>query len=238
MSEPLKIRKELLKKIISENDIVRISEAFNQGGIKFFEAAKKLGLEGIIAKQEDSTYTPGVRSAEWLKIKANKRQEMVIGGYTKNKETSKAFSSLLLGVFDNNKLVYTGKVGTGFSDKLQSEMLKSFKPYITKNSPFSEVPDVNKPSRFRPNPPHASTVWMKPHLVCEVSYTELTSDGIMRHPSFEGMRVDKKAKDVVIEKPKQVRKVIHKSKINRELIKPGSKERHVKAIRGSAKKKI
>ena len=97
----------------------------------------------------------------------------------------------LLGVYDKGKLIYTGKGGTGFNDKQQIEMLKQFKPYIAKSSPFTEIPDVNKPSRFRPNPPNATAVWMKPVLVCEVSYAEMTKDGIMRHPSFEAMRIDK-----------------------------------------------
>ncbi|MEO5946089.1 MAG: DNA ligase D, partial [Chitinophagaceae bacterium] len=129
----------------------------------------------------------------------NKRQEMVIGGYTKNDDTSKAFSSLLVGVFDAGKLIYTGKVGTGFTQKLQKEMLKEFAPLIIDEPPFTITPDINKPSRFRPNPPHASAVWLKPELVCEVSFTEMTSDGVMRHPSFEGMRVDKNAKDIKAE---------------------------------------
>ena len=79
--------------------------------------------------------------------------------------------------------------------------MAKFKPLVTDKSPFSTTPDVNKPSRFRPNPPNATVTWLKPELVCEVSYTEVTSDGVMRHPSFEGMREDKKPKDVMREKP-------------------------------------
>jgi len=155
--------------------------------LNFFKAAKKMRLEGIIAKKSDSTYSPGNRSGELLKVKANKRQEMVIGGYTKNDDSSKSFSSLLLGVFEKGKLIYTGKVGPGFNDKQQKEMLKQFKPHITNSPPFTEMPDINKPSRFRPDPPHAVAVWMKPELVYEVSFAEMTTDGIMRHPSFEAI---------------------------------------------------
>jgi bifunctional non-homologous end joining protein LigD len=121
---------------------------------------------------------------------------VVIGGYTKNEGSSKLFSALLVGVFKKGKLVYTGKVGTGWSTAMQKEMLKQFRPFIQKTSPFSLEPDVNKPSRFRPDPPKAEATWMKPVLVCEVNFTEMTSDGIMRHPSFEGMRVDKEARQV------------------------------------------
>jgi bifunctional non-homologous end joining protein LigD len=200
MDLPLKERKEKLTAILQENEIIRISQSYTTSGMDFFEAANKLNLEGIMAKKEDSTYIPGARSKEWLKIKVNKRHEVVIGGYTINENTSKLFSALLVGVFDNGRLHYTGKIGTGFNDKTQQEMMKLFKPLIQKEIPFEEKPDVNKPSRFRPNPPRAEAVWLKPELVCEVSYAEMTSDGVMRHPSFEGMREDKKALDVHTEK--------------------------------------
>jgi bifunctional non-homologous end joining protein LigD len=204
---PLVDRKSILDKIIPENGIIKISRAFTDSGIKFFESAKKLGLEGIIAKKSDSFYQPGERSDDWLKIKANKRQEMVIGGFTKNDDSSKYFSSLLVGVYNNGKLNYKGKIGTGFNDGMQKNMLTQFKPLIVKTTPFEYLPDINKPSRFRPDPPHATATWLKPELVCEVSFTEMTRDGVMRHPSFEGMRTDKKAKDVVMEKAKPITKV-------------------------------
>lgn len=225
MQLPLSERRNILKQILPDNPVIRLSESFDVSGTEFFETAKKMGLEGIIAKKSDSMYTAGIRSKEWLKIKANKRQEMVIGGYTKNDNSSKSFSSLLLGVYEKGRLIYTGKVGTGFNDKQQIEMLKQFKPYITKASPFTELPDINKPSRFRHDPPHATAVWMKPQLVCEVSYTEMTTDGIMRHPSFEAMRIDKKAKDVTNEKAIETNKIILKNKKqSKKILKPVGKQ--------------
>ena len=196
MQVPLSERRALLREILPPEGLVRMSETFGDNGLEVFGAAQNIGLEGIIAKKSDSIYSPGVRSTDWLKIKANKRQEMVIGGYTKNEGSSKAFSSLLVGVFEKGELVYTGKVGTGFNAKQQGEMLKEFKPLIIKSSPFRELPDINKPSRFRPDPPNASVIWMKPKLVCEVDFAEMTTDGVMRHPSFVAMRIDKNAKDV------------------------------------------
>ncbi|WP_207423399.1 DNA ligase D [Desertivirga brevis] len=197
MALPLRHRLELLKQVLpTADDRVRISKIFEAKGTEFFEAAGKMGLEGIIAKRADSTYIPDFRSKDWLKIKVHQRQEVVIGGFTRNDGSSKLFSSLLLGVFENDKFQYVGKVGTGFSDKLQKQMMESFKPYITDNCPFVHEPDYNKPSRFRPNPPHATATWLKPELVCEVSFAEVTSDGVFRHPSFEGMREDKKAAEV------------------------------------------
>lgn len=177
MQLSLSERRTVLKQIIPDNDVIRLSENFEVSGIEFFETAKKMGLEGIIAKKSDSVYSSGNRSKDWLKIKANKRKEMVLGGYTKNDDSSKSFSSLLLGVYENGELIYTGKVGTGFNDKQQIEMLQQFEPYIIKTSPFKELPDINKPSRFQRNPPHATAVWLKPELVCEVSFTEMTTGG-------------------------------------------------------------
>ncbi|MCW3072644.1 MAG: ligase [Bacteroidetes bacterium] len=196
---PLTERREILRSIIPENSIIRLSKDFKEPAEDFFKTARQMGLEGIIAKKADSIYISGERTKNWLKIKANKRQEMVIGGYTRNDDSSKPFSSLLVGVFDGEELVYTGKIGTGFNNAAQKEMLKQFKPLIIKKCPFTEVPDVNKPSRFRPDPPHATATWIKPVLVCEVSFAEMTPDGVMRHPSFGGMRIDKNAKDVVRE---------------------------------------
>lgn len=218
MQLPLSERRSILKQIIPENNLIRFSENFEVSGIEFFETAKKMGLEGIMAKKSDSTYSPGNRSKEWLKIKANKRQEMVIGGYTKNDDSSKSFSSLLLGVYEKGKLMYTGKVGTGFSDKLQLEMLTQFEPYIISTPPFAELPDINKPSRFQHNPPHATAVWMKPELVCEVSFTEMTTDGVMRHPSFKAMHIDKKAEDVTREKAMDTNEIISTEKAKSETI--------------------
>lgn len=200
MQLPLVQRQNILKEILpADDDNVRISKVFNASGTEFFKAAGRMGLEGIIAKKSDSLYSPGLRSREWFKIKVSKRQEVVIGGFTRNEDTTKAFSSLLLGVYENNKLQYAGKVGTGFSFKQQKEMLEEFKQLVADKSPFSTEPDYNKPSRFRPNPPKAKATWLKPELVCEVSYTEVTSDGVFRHPSFQGMRSDKRAEDVTRE---------------------------------------
>jgi bifunctional non-homologous end joining protein LigD len=198
---PLSERKALLKSIVPDAGIIRYSESFEGSSAEFFEAAKASGLEGIIAKRADSPYLPGERSSTWLKIKAALRQEMVIGGYTKNEGSRKPFSSLLVGVFEGKQLVYTGKIGTGFNTQTQLEILQLLKPLVTGKVPFTRIPDINKPSRFRPNPPLATATWVKPQIVCEVSYTELTEDGIMRHPSFEGIRTDKKAKEVVLELP-------------------------------------
>ncbi|QEC53530.1 bifunctional non-homologous end joining protein LigD [Anseongella ginsenosidimutans] len=198
---PLKDRHSILKEILpADDDRVRLSQVFEADGLEFYEAAKKLGLEGIMAKKADSTYSVGTRTRQWLKIKIDKRQEVVIGGYTRNEGSTKSFSSLLLGVYENGRFLYAGKVGTGFTNKMQKELMKAFKPLTIPTCPFEHEPDVNKPSRFRPDPPKAIPTWLKPQLVCEVSFAEVTSDGVFRHPSFQGMREDKEAREVTREK--------------------------------------
>ena len=210
-------RRKILEQVLPKNDDrIRLSQTFDVKGNDFFGAAKRMGLEGIIAKKKDSTYAVDARSKEWLKIKVHKRQEVVIGGFTKNEGSAKKFSSLLLGVYENNKLQYVGKVGTGFSDKLQTEMMAQFKPLLIDRSPFTIVPDVNSPSRFRPNPPRATAYWLKPELVCEVSFAEVTGDGVFRHPSFEGMRSDKKAKEVIRETEASTADVVNEVEHNDE----------------------
>lgn len=197
---PLNERRHILTNIITTHGILRISDQFKTSGKEFFKLAQKMGLEGIMAKKDDSPYVMGARTKEWLKIKTALRQEVVIGGFTQNEGSSKLFSSLLVGVYENKKFLYTGKIGTGFTEKLQKELMEKFKGLITRKCPFEVVPDINKPSRFRPDPPKANATWLIPKLICEVSFREMTSDAVMRHPSFEGLREDKKAAEVKWEK--------------------------------------
>ncbi len=225
---PLNERQKVLRSLLpKEGSLIRFSENFKASGEDFLEVAKKFKLEGIMAKKADSPYVPGARSAAWQKIKLSRRQEVVIGGFTKNKDTKKAFSSLLVGVFEGGELRYTGKVGTGFTDKMQREMMAQFRPLITKKTSFSTEPDVNKPSRFRPVSPDAKPVWLKPELVCSVSFTEMTADGVMRHPAFGGL-CDKKASEVAragkekVTASKQEQTKLAKEKV---IVPPGKKER-------------
>ncbi|RKF42061.1 DNA ligase D [Sphingobacterium siyangense] len=217
-------RKAILKEVMPQNDLILLSEHFDTSGVGFLNEAKKLGIEGIMAKRKESVYHIHERSADWLKIKANKRQEVVIGGFTKNEGSSKLFSSLLVGLYEGKKLIYTGKVGTGFSAKLQQELIAQFKPLVTKNSPFDDEPDINKSSRFRPRPPHAAVTWLHPNLVCEVSFTEMTGDGVMRHPSFVGMRNDKNAKKVILEEELAVNEIIGEQSKEGDGMRKNSKE--------------
>jgi bifunctional non-homologous end joining protein LigD len=228
MELPLRERRKILKSVMPADKLIRFSENFDSTGKEFFQMADKMGLEGIMAKKASSHYTPGLRTKEWLKIKTEKRQEAIICGYTKNENTSKQFSALLLGLYENGDLQFIGPVGTGFTNNLQTELLKKLKPLETEVCPFKIIPDYNKPSRFRPDPPKATVTWLKPKVVCEISYRELTRDGSIRHPSFKGLRPDKNTKEVVRETPLTIdggpeEKTLKDKKI---ISTPGKKERN------------
>jgi bifunctional non-homologous end joining protein LigD len=226
MKVPLRERKEMLAKLIPGEGILRVSESFGATGKEMYEQAEKLKLEGIVAKKDDAEYTPGIRSKTWLKIKTQHEQEVIIGGYTLNENTKKTFSALLMGVYEKDKLVFVGPVGTGFSSALQQDLMQKMKPLETKECPFAETPDYNKPSRFRPNPPKARVVWLKPELIAEVAYRARTDDGSMRHPSFKGLRDDKKPKEVVPESPTPISKVVTSDSLKKKIKKPVAGQRN------------
>lgn len=192
-------RRELLKPLVPPEGIIRFSDSFETNVNDFLEAAAKLGIEGIIAKKNDSEYIVNNRSKNWLKIKTGKRHEAVIGGYTINKDSSKLFSSLLLGVFENKKLKFIGQAGTGYTEASQKEIMKLLKPLEIDECPFEHPNYKNQPSLLRSSTPKSVIKWVKPEIIAEVQYQELTTEGIMRHPSFQGLRSDKKAKAVEME---------------------------------------
>lgn len=194
-------RRKVLQGLVPASGAIRLSDTFDAKASEIFKLAEKINLEGIIAKKTTSLYYPDTRSKEWLKIKTEKHQEAVIGGYTINENTSKKFSALLLGLYEGDKFIYTGSVGTGFSIKQQIEILEKLKPHKTETCPFTETPEYNKPSRFRPNPPKAEVVWVDPKIVAEIKYRTISTDGSFRHPSFKGLRKDKNPKEVIREVP-------------------------------------
>ena len=228
MHLPLEERKQLLKCIIPKGSShLRFSDILEDNGNKAFQLAKQLHLEGVMAKKSGSIYTIGKRTRDWLKIKTEKRQELVIGGYTHNEGSSKLFSALLLGVIENGSFNFVTPVGTGFNRNMQQDIIKKLRPYETSECPFSSVPEYNKPSRFRPNPPKASVTWVKPTLVAEIAYREETSGGAIRQPSFKGLREDKKPAEVVREVAIDTKKLVKKHSLTKQnIIKaPPKKER-------------
>ncbi len=182
---PLTDRKKLLKQLLKANKIIRYCDHIENDGIGFLEKAKEQGLEGIIAKKKDSTYAKGIRSKEWLKIKNVQSTEVVIAGYTAPGGGRTHFGSLVLARKKGRSWQYAGHVGTGFSHALLAELKKKMKPLETTTSPFkSEVP-LN-----------GEVTWLKPKLVADIAYTEITRDQVFRHPVFLRLRDEKRTKDI------------------------------------------
>ena len=228
MHLPLEQRKQLLKAIIpAESSHLRFSDILKDNGKEAFRLAKQLHLEGVMAKKSGSVYTIGKRTKDWLKIKTEKRQELVIGGYTHNEGSNKLFSALLLGIIEKGSFHFVTPVGTGFNKTMQQEIIDKLRPYETTQCPFSTIPEYNKPSRFRPNPPKATVTWVKPKLVAEISYREETKGGAFRQPSFKGLREDKNPNEVIKEVPINTTKLVKEHKlVKQNIIKaPPKKER-------------
>ena len=228
MHLPLEQRKQLLKAIIpAESSHLRFSDILKDNGKEAFRLAKQLHLEGVMAKKSGSVYTIGKRTKDWLKIKTEKRQELVIGGYTHNEGSNKLFSALLLGIIEKGSFHFVTPVGTGFNKTMQQEIIDKLRPYETPQCPFSTIPEYNKPSRFRPNPPKATVTWVKPKLVAEISYREETKGGAFRQPSFKGLREDKNPNAVIKEVPINTTKLVKEHKlVKQNIIKaPPKKER-------------
>ena len=165
------------------------SEHRKQLGTKFFKEAEEHGLEGIMAKRADSPYMFGTRTAYWLKIKIAKRQEVVIAGYTPARGSRPFFGALALALRENGQWRYIGNVGAGFSHEMLAALYQKPIPLKTDRSPFA-----TKMKNQRP------TTWVNPKLVADIKFTEWTTAGEMRHPVFLGLRTDKAAQDVVLEK--------------------------------------
>jgi bifunctional non-homologous end joining protein LigD len=196
----LEDRKDALRQLLesagAKAEPVRYSDHVIGGGPDFFTEACRLGLEGTISKRRDSLYR-GTRGSDWLKIKCLKQQEVVIGGYTEPEGSRIGIGALLTGVYENGQLVYTGKVGTGFNDRTLRDLKKRLTPLGQTTCPFATRPiGVGRPH------------WVKPELVAEVTFSEWTADGRMRHPSFQGLREDKPATAVVRELPLSVAEAV------------------------------
>ena len=174
-------RKALLKKILPANNYtIKYCDHIVQNGIAFFDVVKKAGMEGVIAKRADSIYQEGARGNNWLKIKHSLTDEAIIAGYTQARGSRKHFGALVLGTYVKNKLTYIGHTGTGFTYKTLKELFGIMQPLITDENPFGVKIPINAP-----------VTWLKPELVCQIKFTEITKDNIRRHPVFLGLREDK-----------------------------------------------
>jgi bifunctional non-homologous end joining protein LigD len=191
IDKPLSERKKILERIVEEDNRILLSRYVTGQGKKFFNEVKKRGLEGIMAKKLDSLYYPGERKDCWLKIKYLKTLDCIICGYTIGTGwREKYFGALILGCYHEGKLRYVGRVGTGLDEKGYAELTEELKKLRTEKCPFKEKPEL--PSDVIP-------VWVKPKLICEVKFMNLSKDLIMRAPSFVRLRDDKSLKDCLLE---------------------------------------
>lgn len=178
MDLPLRQRKRILHEELQENEMVAIADSFPEKGEDYFQAALKMGIEGVVAKRLDSAYQPGTRSPDWIKIKKSLKLDLVIGGYIPGKGgRATSFGGLLLGAYSHGQLHYVGRVGSGFTDRELEEIAADFSPLD--HSPFYNAP------------PTPQVKWVKPSLVVQVSALEATQDGHLRAPVFLRMRDDK-----------------------------------------------
>ena len=185
MHLPLLERKKILKSLIDKKDaVVRFADHVSEQGIELLHHARQLDLEGIIAKRADSIYQQGKRSPDWLKIKNHNVQEAIIAGYTAPKGSRPHFGALILAIMEQGKLRYIGHTGTGFSNRTLHDLYQKLKLLKRATSPFASKVPV-----------HKGVIWVEPKLVCNIKFSEITQAGILRHPVFMGLRIDKKAKE-------------------------------------------
>ncbi|MDQ3558788.1 MAG: DNA ligase D, partial [Pseudomonadota bacterium] len=194
-SQPLGERKSRLQALLSDlpqGSLIHYSDHIRGQGEAVLAQICAAGHEGIVSKKLSAPYR-GDRTKSWLKVKCTRCQEFVIGGWTPS-EKRRGFKSLLVGTWADGKLVYQGRVGTGFDDKALEELGARFATIARKDPPFDKIPRELRRSK-----------WVEPKLVAEIAFAEFTADGILRHPSFLGLREDKKPSEVHLERPEPVK---------------------------------
>jgi bifunctional non-homologous end joining protein LigD len=188
--QPLRERKALLRKAFSFEDPLRFSAHRNEHGEQLFREACRQGLEGLMAKRADSAYRSGARSRDWLKLKCHAEQELVIGGFTAPQGSRTDFGALLVGYWEEGRLRYAGKVGTGFDHATLESLGHELRRLERDDPPFADVHPIPR-----------GTHWVEPELVGQIAFSEWTRDGRLRHPRYLGLRDDKPAREVVRERP-------------------------------------
>jgi bifunctional non-homologous end joining protein LigD len=217
LHEPWSERRERLVKRVGKHVTpqLRVTESAEGNGSKMLEQARKQGWEGVIAKRVDSRYEPGNRSRDWLKLKIEFRQEFVVGGYTEPRNSREHIGAILLGYFDQDRFIYAGHTGGGFTRQGLQDMYRLIKPLERKTSPFAETPNTNEKAH-----------WVEPKVVVEVKFSEWTADRRLRQPIFLGVRDDKDAREVSVEKTSVQKKAVKSNRIARQ------EERETVAARG------
>ncbi|MGA2580193.1 MAG: non-homologous end-joining DNA ligase [Bryobacteraceae bacterium] len=197
MQEPLTERRELLEKHVfpKMEEPIRYSPLLEASLKDLIQSVKAQGLEGLVAKRRASKYEPGLRSGAWQKMRVNARQELVIGGYT---ASPKNFDALVIGYYQDGKLMYAARTRNGFTPASRVELFKKIKPLEIADCPFANLPE-KKAGRWGAGltaTKMAECRWLKPVLVAQFEFVEWTEDVHLRHSRFMALRDDKKAKDV------------------------------------------
>jgi bifunctional non-homologous end joining protein LigD len=177
-------RRRLLEREVRESPVLRLARRLGPDGRRALARARRLGLEGIIAKDPASRYAAGLRGPAWRKIKLRNDQEVVIGGFTRPAGSRAHFGALLVGVYEGARLRYAGRVGTGFTDAVLADLRRRFEPLVRRASPFVDLAAL------------PGATWLEPRLVAQVGFTEWTADHRLRHPTFLGLREDKSPREV------------------------------------------
>jgi len=191
--EPLSARHKALKTLmrkLPKGGVIRLSESFEDGGPALLERACKMGLEGILSKLRDAPYHSG-RSGDWVKTKCSNNQEFVVAGYEPSEKKRRAIRSLLLGYYNKHELRYAGRVGTGWNESKERDLMQRLEPLAAGKPPFGEIPPEERRRNVR---------WVQPKLVVEIDFRGWTRDALLRQASFQGVREDKPAMQVVREK--------------------------------------
>jgi bifunctional non-homologous end joining protein LigD len=194
--QPLELRRAVLQAALeTTHDPVRFSETWKAKPAALIAAAKEHGVEGLIAKRADSVYEPGQASGAWVKYRLNKGQELVVGGYVPSKHD---FDALLVGYYEDDQLLFVGKIRNGFTPHVRAQVFQRFKGLETDACPFANLPEPKGARRGIALTAEAmkECCWLKPTLVAQVEFTEWTSNNHLRHAKFVALRDDKDARDV------------------------------------------
>jgi bifunctional non-homologous end joining protein LigD len=195
---PLVERKARLAKLLAKAPAtIRYSEHFTQAGPEVLRGACEVGAEGIVSKRSDKAYAPGDRGI-WIKTKCLNRQEFIIVGWTDPEGSRPHLGALLLGYYSGRKLLFAGRVGTGMSQRELAMLRQRLEPLAVAKMPLAEPPP--RENRFGSPLELSRAHWVRPKLVCEVTYVTWTADGLLRHPVYQGLREDKAARDVKVER--------------------------------------
>jgi len=197
--EPLMTRRTRLPKVVGKDVTIRLTRDLPGSVAEIVRALKAAGIEGVVAKRKDSTYQPGERSNDWVKLKLERQQELVIGGY--RPAGAAGLDALLVGYYEGKSLLFAGKVRAGFIPHVRREVLAKLRPLATSQCPFANLPDESSGhwGGGITADQMAEMQWTKPQLVAQIRFTEWTADSRLRHAAFLGLRTDKSARDVTRE---------------------------------------